>query len=392
MNAFSNNMARFFFNRRNLFIMGLLLTALVTFIEVNRWTQYNFFTFQYSTFDFWDGVDPYGLERNDFLYGPLFSILFAPFAWLGQVAGPFVWNLFNFTLYFIAIFTLPEKYTEVEKCKTYLYTALILATTQFSMQFNPVVAYIFVFAFSLLERGKGFWAVLLIMVSGFIKIYGIFELALLVCYPRFWRNLLYAVGIGVFFFLLPAVRLGFDGLIPHYERWFEILGAHVDQFQFYALFNIHPIHGILTPVMTEVQIGSLCLLAALFLLNYRKFGDFAFRAGSLGILMGWVILFSLSTEKHTYVIALLGFMLWYWMQPRKDWLMKTLFWSNFILLVIVPIDIIVPWDVMIFIVDKAQLNIYSFVITWFYMIYCTFLRGGFGGKVLEPAGANPGLT
>ena len=85
-------------------------------------------------------------------------------------------------------------------------------------------------------------------------------------------------------------------------------------------------------------------------------------------------------------------MLWYWMQPRKDWLMKTLFWSNFILLVIVPIDIIVPWDVMIFIVDKAQLNIYSFVITWFYMIYCTFLRGGFGGKVLEPAGANPGLT
>ena len=36
-----------------------------------------------------------------------------------------------------------------------------------SIQFNPVVAYLFLFAFSLLERGKPYPAILLILVSGF---------------------------------------------------------------------------------------------------------------------------------------------------------------------------------------------------------------------------------
>ncbi len=72
-----------------------------------------------------------------------------------MTVGPFVWNLFNFSMFFCAIFTLP-RLTENQKCQTYLYTAMILATTQMSMQFNPVVAYLFLFAFTLLERGETF--------------------------------------------------------------------------------------------------------------------------------------------------------------------------------------------------------------------------------------------
>ena len=204
---------------------------------------------------------------------------------MGSTVGPFVWNLMNFTLFFYAIFSVP-RITEVQKCKTYLYTALILATTQMSIQFNPVVAYLFLFAFSLLERGKPYPAILLILVSGFCKIYGIFELALLLCYPKFWRNLGFTIVLAAVLLVLPAVNLGFGGLIPHYERWAEVLSGHVDQFQFYAVFNLYPIHDLLTPVMTQVQIGSILALAVLFVLNYRKFGRFDFRLGSLGILMG----------------------------------------------------------------------------------------------------------
>lgn len=199
---------------------------------------------------------------------------------MGSTVGPFVWNLMNFTLFFYAIFSVP-RITEVQKCKTYLYTALILATTQMSIQFNPVVAYLFLFAFSLLERGKPYPAILLILVSGFCKIYGIFELALLLCYPKFWRNLGFTIVLAAVLLVLPAVNLGFGGLIPHYERWAEVLSGHVDQFQFYAVFNLYPIHDLLTPVMTQVQIGSILALAVLFVLNYRKFGRFDFRLGSL---------------------------------------------------------------------------------------------------------------
>lgn len=373
MKKIADAVGAFFLNRRNLFILGFVLTFVITLLEVLREKQFNFFTFQLSTFDFWVGEDPYGVEKYDFLYGPLFSILFTPFAYLGKTVGPFVWNLFNFSAYFCAIFTLP-RLTEAQKCKTYLYTALILATTQMSMQFNPVVAYLFVFAFTLFEKNHPLWAILLILISGFCKIYGFFELALLLCYPKFWRNLLYTVLLAAVLFLLPLVALPLSGFIPHYMRWAEVLGLHVDQFQFYALFNLHLVHDLLTPIMTYVQMGTITILAVLFVSDYRKFGRFDFRLGSLGILMGWVILFSLSTEKHTYVIALLGYLLWYWVQARKATFDKVLFWANFILLVVVPVDLICPPPVMRFLCDTVQLNIWCFTITWFRMIYVTFLK------------------
>ena len=253
-------------NGIRLFVIGFVLTFVLTLLEVAHGKQHNFFTFQQSTIDFWSGESPYG-KPYDFLYGPLFSILFAPFAYMGSTVGPFVWNLMNFTLFFYAIFSVP-RITEVQKCKTYLYTALILATTQMSIQFNPVVAYLFLFAFSLLERGKPYPAILLILVSGFCKIYGIFELALLLCYPKFWRNMGFTIVLAAVLLVLPAVNLGFGGLIPHYERWAEVLSGHVDQFQFYAVFNLYPIHDLLTPVMTQVQIGSILALAVLFVIYY----------------------------------------------------------------------------------------------------------------------------
>ena len=382
MSRFTDNISRFFLNVRNIFILGFILTFVLTLLEVSHGKQYNFFTFQNGTFDFWKGEDPYGVEKYDFLYGPLFAILFAPFAYLGMTVGPFVWNLFNFSMFFCAIFTLP-RLTENQKCGTYLYSAMILATTQMSMQFNPVVAYLFLFAFTLLERGKPFWAITLILISGFCKIYGIFELALLLCYPKFWRNILFTVVLATVFVFLPLVSIEPSGLMPFYARWAEVLSLHVDQFQFYALFNLYPIHDLLTPVMTYVQMGSITLLAVLFVLNRRQFDRFDFRAGSLGILMGWVILFSLSTEKHTYVIALAGYLLWYWVQARKTRLDRTLFWTNFVLLVVVPVDLICPTPVMRFLCDTLQLNIYCFAFTWLRMIYLTFLRPMICPKTIE---------
>ena len=126
----------------------------------------------------------------------------------------------------------------------------------------------------------------------------------------------------------------------------------------------------------------MCLL---FVANYRKFGRYDFRVGSLAVLMGWVILFSLSTEKHTYVIALTGYLMWYWAQANRGWLDKTLFWANFVLLVVVPVDLICPPPIMRFLCDTVQLNIYCFALTWFRMIYVTFLRPADRGPVLQTA-------
>ncbi|MDE6070097.1 MAG: DUF2029 domain-containing protein, partial [Alistipes sp.] len=209
----------FFLDPRNLYILGFLLVLALTFAEAARGRHRNFMIFAESTKLFWQQIAPYGANwtaaaphLDYFLYGPLFNVLFAPFAYLPGLLGPFAWNLFNFTLWFAAIFTLPERFSREEKCKSFLYTLLILACTQLSFQYNVVVGAIFLLAYSLLERGKGFWAVLLILISGFTKIYGIFQLGLLVCYPRLGRNMAYAVALGVVLAVLPAVATSLEGL------------------------------------------------------------------------------------------------------------------------------------------------------------------------------------
>ena len=63
----------------------------------------------------------------------------------------------------------------------------------------------------------------------------------------------------------------------------------------------------------------------------------------------------------------------------------TLFRSNFVLLVVVPVDLICPPPIMRFLCDTVQLNIYCFALTWFRMIYVTFLRPADRGPVPQTA-------
>lgn len=364
--------------QRNVLILGFVVAFMVTIMEVSRDRQLNFFIFQHSTLDFWNGITPYGEQwfrhgLDYFLYAPLFNILFTPFAYMPDAVGPFTWNLLNYSLYALAIYTLPRLTTD-SKNRILLYTLPILATTQLSFQYNVAIAYIYLFAFTLLERDKAPWAILLIMISALTKIYGGFELAILLFYPRFWRNMGWTLLIGVALLLLPALRIQLGELPAYYGSWIEALGSHTDSRIFEGFFNIRLLWGDTLPrYMSIIQIGTLVVLAALVVLRRRSFGDFNFRIQCVGIIMGWIILFSNSPEKHTYVIALLGYLLWYWSQNRRGVYDKTLYWANLVVLVLMPVDLICPVSVMRFVFDTLDANQWLFVITWGTMVARTLI-------------------
>lgn len=373
----------FFLNPRNLYILGFLLILALTFAEVSRGRHRNFMIFAESTKLFWQHIAPYGanwppagfpIRLDYYLYGPLFNILFAPFAFLPAWLGPFAWNLFNFTLWFAAIFTLPGKFTREEKSRSFLYTFLILACTQLSFQYNVTVGCMFLFAYSLLERDRGFWAVLLIMISGFTKIYGIFQLGLLLCYPHFWRNMGYALLIGAAFLVAPAVNMPFSELPDYYGEWVSALTSHKDTRTWMNVFYLRPL-GLLSYRM-YVQIGVLLLLAASLLANYRQWRLPYFRLSCLAILMGYVILFSNSSEGHTYVISLIGYQMWYWTMRRGGALTladKIVYWAVFLFVVVMPVDVLCPPRVMEFFY-QWQVNLWLLVALWLRMCYATFIR------------------
>lgn len=370
----------FFHNPRNLYIVGLLLIVALSFSEVTRGRHKNFMIFAESTRLFWEHIAPYGEnwtlyapKLDYFLYGPLFNILFAPFAFLPAWLGPFAWNVFNFTLWFAAIFTLP-RFTREQKCRSFLFTFLILACTQLSFQYNVTVGAMFLFAYSLLERDKGFWAVLLIMLSGFTKIYGIFQLGLLVCYPRFWRNMGYALLIGVALALAPVLNMPFAELPAYYGKWIGALTSHKDTRTWMNLFYLRPFDLLRWQVY--VQVGVLLALAGALFANWRHWREHFFRLGAFAALTGYVILFSNSSEGHTYVISLIGYLMWYWTMQQAGALMlgdKVLYWALFAVVVVMPVDVLCPKAVMRLFYDW-QVNLWLLAAMWLRICYTTFVR------------------
>ncbi len=368
--------------RRSVYIIGFVIAFFITLKEVANLTHNNFQIFSYGSLDFWAGINPYsdwnhlsllGKPLDLFLYGPVFSILFTPFTLLPGWLGAFCWNTFTYTLFFFSIFTLPDQFNFFRKKFIFFFSALTLFCTLLSVQFNPIIASLFLFSFTLLEKKKGFWAVLLILLSGTTKVYGIFQLAMLLFYPGFRKNVLYAVIIGFALLLLPLVQIPADELVPYYQSWIVTVTGHSDASRFYSIYRPVCIYfKSVEPYMGFISIGVFLMILSFTIVKLKTFKEsFLYRSKFLGILMSWVILFGLSSEKHTYVIAMAGYAIWY-LSSTPTRLDKVLLWANFVLLGILPVDIICPRVISGFILAKLHLGVIVFAITWGIMVYKTF--------------------
>ena len=383
VNGFLLRISKLSGTKRRVYCIGFIFSFLITLKEALRLSYNNFQIFSYGSLDFWRDINPYsdwthlsilGKPLDVFLYGPLFSILFTPFALLPSLLGVFCWNIFTYTLFYFSIFTLPEQFSFVKKKFIFFFTVLLLFTSLLSVQFNPVVASFFLFSFTLLEKKQGFWAVLLIFLSGFTKVYGIFQLAMLIFYPGFWKNALYALLIGIAFTFLPLVHFPLNELVAYYQSWIVAVMNHSVALRFYSIYRpICLFYNSIEPFMGLISLGVLLLILSFTLIKLKLFKESFFkRVQFLGILMSWAILFGVSSERHTYIIAMVGYAIWY-LSSNPTRLDKVLLWINFILLGILPIDILCPWTISNFILAKLNLGVMVFTITWWIMVYKTFI-------------------
>lgn len=368
-----NALKIFFSNPTCVFCLGLAVVLLATSIEVIRGRNTNYFDYFDSTMMFWSGISPYSMEYAEtrniyFLYSPVFSTLFAPIFLLPRWFGPYVWNVANYSLFAWAVWSLPRPLAPY-RLKMFLFLLSVLLQSVFCFQYNTVVCYIFLFAFILLERGKAFWAVLLIMLSATTKVYGVFELAILLCYPKLWRNLGYAVLCGVGFLLLPAINPAFDNVFVLYQEMFDMISSHHSDSDFVGLLFARGLKPFLLPNYRLVQIGVLAVLGVLFFWRRDRWQNFTFRVQALAIIMGYIILFSDSPETHTYIISLSGYLMAFWLQPRRNWIDWTLFWLLFVNFCILPTDVFCPAWLHEYIHETFWLDVYCMAIAWLRIIW-----------------------
>ena len=360
-------------NWKFVFGLGLLVVLAATTIETLRGRATNFYDYYDATNMFWAGINPYTLEYVEahsiwFLYTPVFTTIYVPIFLLPEWLGPYVWNVFNYVMLCMGIRLLPKPLAPF-RTRIFLFMLLLILQSAFCFQYNMVVCYIFLFAFILMERGKPLWATLLIMISATTKYYGAIELGLLMCYPKFWRNIGYALMWGVVLLLLPMINTAFDNVFALYRSMWDSYESHRSAVDYSGLFFARGLKPWLLPNLRVVQMGVLLVISALFFWRYKRWHDFRFRVETLAVMMGYIILFSDSPETHTYMITLTGYQMAFWLQPERtkfDWV---LYWLLFVNFCILPVDAICPTPVYRFFHDNFWLDVYCMTIAWLRVIW-----------------------
>lgn len=369
----------FFTVPRNIYWLGFIIAVAASAIELFRGRAENYCVFRDATQQFWHGINSYTPEfvsehNRYFIYSPIFCVLFTPFAFMPFYLGGFAWNLLGYTVFYFAVKNLPGKLSQKVPF-ILLYLLLTVEQSVFPFQYNLLVTAIFLWAFILLEREQGFWAVFIIMLSATTKIYGAVELALLLCYPRFWRNIGYAVLSGLFFILLPAINGGFDGLLAGYQNWFaQLADHHVTNGTYFSLIFVPGFSWFALPYMRAFQGGVLLILGILFFLCRKSWGDYAFRVGALAGLMGYIVLFSEASEYTTYTIAMTGYALWYFSEDGRLMTDKIIFWTLFVLWCVMPIDILFPAKVCDYLHSTLWLGVIAYAVAWTRLVYLSCAR------------------
>ncbi len=266
----------------------------------------------------------YPLEHFDYYkYSPSFALLMAPMAVLPDLAGLFIWNLLNASVLLFALVKLPV-WNPKYKYFLLIFVLIELITSLQNSQSNGLIAGLLVFAFIFLERRNIAIASLFIVLTVFIKLFGIVALALFIFYPNKWKSVLYTIGWFVLLALLPLVVCNVQELITQYKSWFYLLANdHTASIGFSVAgwlktwFNINVKDSI-------TIIGGVLLLIPL--LKYKYYNQLQFRLLFLASVLIWVVIFNHKAESPTFIIAVTGIVIWFSCQKLKT--------ENLILLII----------------------------------------------------------
>lgn len=313
-----------FNSRLFIFFVFIILPAITTYKQYHHGGHHNnYLIFIYTYFHALDHQSlfaAYTSYADTNHYGPFFALVIAPFTYLPEFVGMYLWEVSNALFLFYAIKTLPLKAGKVTAI--YWIVAHELLTALFSCQINPSIAAIIILSYTLVERKQNFMATGLIMLGTFIKLYGIVGLAFFFFAKEKPKYVLYCVFWTVFFFVLPMVFFSPAYIISQYQEWYlsltekQLLNASLTSMQDMSIM------GFVRRVAQNAAIPNLPFLVIgvlIFCYPYLRISQYrsaAFRLSYLASALIFAVIFSNSSESPTYIIAFSGVAIWFMIQQR----------------------------------------------------------------------------
>ena len=309
-------------------LLGLWLVIALVAAVMKMHSHNNFLVFRGVFWHLWNGLSLYAeypLEYWDSnYYGPVFSLIVAPFAvvpeWLGLVMWCIALTLF---LWWAVRHSLM---TDRQQLFVFWFCAHELLTALYMQQFNIAIAAIILLAFFLIERERDTSAAFFIMLGTLTKIYGIVGLAFFFFSRHKRRLVLSLVAWGIVLFVLPMLISSPEYVIGQYQEWLQNLSGKNADNLFASHQNISLL-GMVRKISGCADYSDLWLIVPgimAFCTPYLRIGQYrymAFRQTLLASVLMFTVLFSTGSESSGYIIALTGVVVWYTCVPwqRSSW-------------------------------------------------------------------------
>lgn len=227
---------------------------------------------------------------------------------------------------------------------------------------------------------------MLILLSGFIKIFGWIFFLLFILRPKsIPRAIIFGAVYATILLLLPLVFVSTDYLISEYRWWFLLLqqdgGTYVKlSFMgwFQAWFGYLPPKNAVLLAALMVQLLPLWFMYQSTQKNRRDIPtrpyDAPLQYGASLLL--WVVLFNHMSESATYVIAVGGIVLFFSGEAiERRRLVSIILTAVLLFTVLGPTDIY-PRALCYWIVETAQLKAFAVLIAYIYMLWSLIRNKG----------------
>lgn len=307
---------------------GLWLLLAVVAAVMKMHSHNNFLIFRGVFWHTWQQTSLFAEYPQEYWdvnhYGPLFSMVIAPFAvvpeWVGLLLWCLVLTLFLWWAVRRSLLTNRQQIFVLWFCAHELLTALYM------QQFNIAIAAIILLAFFLIEQERDASAAFFIVLGTLVKLYGIVGLAFFLFSKHKVRFVLSLVGWSLVLFALPMLISSPEYIIGQYQEWLQCLTEKNADNLFATHQNISLL-GMVRKLSGSPDYSDLWLIGpglVLFALPYLRFGQYrfmAFRQMLLASVLMFTVLFSTGSESSGYIIALIGVVVWYTCVPwqRTSW-------------------------------------------------------------------------
>jgi hypothetical protein len=236
-------------------------------------------------------------------------------------------------------------------------------------------------SFTAIEKEDILFGTFFIVAGTLIKIYSVVGLLFFLFTPHKKKFILYSAMWFVVLFCLPMIISSPSFIIESYKNWFTVLvekngqnivsSMNAGMQDISVMGMVRRIFGVYQMPNTFVTLPA-GILMLLPLLRFNFWKNQAYRLHYLALLLIGLVIFSSSAESPTYVIAVIGYLIWHVQQPDNNRLpYKVLMGLVLLLTIFSPTDLF-PRFIREQYVLRYSLKALPCFIAWLAVVYTLF--------------------